>query len=106
MNDKEDQEYIQVSSYYGLYLHQIIAEGWKVMALGFTGDKTGEYDKSKIKKSIRKYDIAWKRFIKLEQKNNLSATLYKPYAWVYNPPTYHGTGGMDASVNKYRTLIK
>lgn len=106
MNNKEDQQYISVSSCYGLYLHQIIAEGWNVMALGFTGDETGVYDKSKIKQSIKKYDKAWKQFNKLKAKNESSATLYKPYAWVYNPPTYHSTSGMGASVNKYRQIIK
>ncbi len=105
MKNKADQNYIRVSSQYGLLLQEIVAEGWNVMALGFIGDQTGNYEKEKIKASIVKYDKAWENYKLLKEQNPSSATLYKPYAWRYNPPTYHGQNGMDASVNKYREIL-
>lgn len=105
MSNKNDQTYIRVSSLYGLILYQIIAEGWNIMALGFTGDRTGIYEKSKMKDSIKKYDQYWKEFKSLKLHNPSCATLYKPYAFVFVAPEYHLTKGMGASVNKYRKLI-
>lgn len=106
MNNKDDEHYILVSSQYGLLLHQIIAEGWNIMALGFIGDKTGSYDRPQIAKSIKKYDEAWEAFKKLKDENPDCATLYKPFAFVYKGPDYHGYKGMGASVDAYRKLIE
>ena len=104
--DKNDQKYIVLSSQYGLLLHRIIAEGWTVMALGFTGDKTGVYDKVKLKAAINKYDAAWKAFEQLKANNPDCATLYKPFAFVYTKPAYHLKGGMGASVDTYRKILQ
>ncbi|WP_197056140.1 hypothetical protein [Flavobacterium gilvum] len=105
IRDKADQTYVRVSSQYGLLLHKIIAEGWNIMALGFEGDKTGSYDKAKIKTSIKNYDNYWKQYDDLKKKNPSCATLYKPYAFVFKSPEYHLTNGMGASVDKYRKLV-
>lgn len=105
MKNKEDQNYIRVSTQYGFLLQEIVTEGWNVMALGYIGDQTGKYETQKIKASIAKYDQAWENYRLLKDKNSSSATMYKPYAWRYNPPTYQGEKGMDASVNKYRTIV-
>jgi len=105
MRDKADQAYVRVSSQYGLLLHKIIAEGWNIMALGFEGDKTGIYNKAKIKTSIENYDRYWKLYENLKSENPSCATLYKPYAFVYIGPEYHLKKGMGASVDKYRNLI-
>jgi len=105
LSNKADQDYIRVSSQYGLLLHQIIAEGWNIMALGYAGDQTGKYDKEKIAASIKKYDQYWKAYNELKQNNPQCATLYTPYQWANNPPTYHKDLGMGASVNKYRKIV-
>ncbi|MBN9298191.1 MAG: hypothetical protein J0I41_14345 [Filimonas sp.] len=104
MKNKSDQQYVVVSSQYGLLLHQIIAEGWNIMALGFVGDSTGVYDKAAIAASIKRYDQAWKEYEQLKKDNPSCATLYKPFMWAHNPPSYHKTEGMGASVDKYRKL--
>ena len=106
LKDKEDEHYIRTSSQYGLLLHQIIAEGWNIMALGYIGDRTGNYDKVSIASSIAKYDDYWKKYENLKQSYPDCATLYKPYAFIYIGPNYHKNKGMDASVNLYRDLIK
>lgn len=105
MSNKNDQVYLDVSSRYGLLLHQIIAEGWNIMALGFEGDKTGVYDKANISASIQKYDRYWKQYEDLKSQNSSCATLYKPYAFVFIGPGYHLKKGMGASVDKYRNIV-
>ncbi|UKJ07952.1 hypothetical protein [Solitalea lacus] len=106
ISNKADQDYVRVSSQYGLLLHKIIAEGWNIMAMGFEGDKTGIYNKAKIKTSVEKYDRYWKQYEDLKNQNPSCATLYKPYAFVFIGPKYHLTKGMSASVDKYRKLVK
>jgi hypothetical protein len=101
-SNPEDDDYIRISSLYGLYLYRIIASGWKVMALGFEGDKTGVYNKKSLRKSIAAYDKAWRDFNSLKQTEPTSATLYKPNAFIYVAPSYFGEKGMGFSVNKYR----
>jgi hypothetical protein len=105
LKNKEDEHYIRTSSQYGLLLHQIIAEGWNIMALGYIGDRTGNYDKDAIALSIENYDDLWKKYENLKRKFSDCASLYKPYAFIYIGPEYHKKKGMDASVNHYRDLI-
>lgn len=100
-----DQQYLLTSATYGLRLHQIIATGWEVMALGFVGDKTGTYDKAKLSAALKGYDAAWSAFQELKAKNQDCASLYQPYAFLYQAPDYHGRVGMAASVDKYRALL-
>jgi hypothetical protein len=105
LTNKADEQYIKVSSKYGLLLQQIITEGWTVMALGFKGDKTGTYDTVGLQLAIKKYDAAWQAYRALKQTNANAATLYQPFAFAYIAPNYHQQQGMDASVNKYRKLV-
>lgn len=102
MKNKKDEAYIKTSSEYGLMLHRIIAEGWNIMALGFKGDKSGSYDYASIAASIKKYDAYWKAYNDFKLANNDCATLYKPFAFVYQSPSYHMSKGMQYSINKYR----
>jgi len=103
--NKEDDNYLKVSSKYGLLLHKIIAESWKIMAYGFEGDQTGKYNYAAIDKSIRNYDSYWKEFEQLKEENKQCATLYKPYSFVYEAPGYHMKKGIGNTVNKYRKLV-
>lgn len=106
MTNKADEKYLLVSSQYGLLLHTIIANGWKIMAIGFTGDKTGKYDLTELNTAIKEYDKAWEAYKKLKSTYPSCASLYKPYAFIYIPPTYHSEQGMGASVDKYRKLLQ
>jgi hypothetical protein len=105
MTNKQDEQYIAVSCRYGLLLHRIIAEGWHIMALGFTGDRTGHYDKKTLRAAISRYDTCWQEYRAFKQGAPTSASLYKPFAFVYKKPAYHEQKGMDASVNRYRQLL-
>lgn len=105
LTNKNDETYIRVSSQYGLLLHQIIAEGWKIMAIGFVGDKQKKYDTLQLAKAIKSYDSYWQAYNQLKANNPSCATLYKPYAFVYESPLYHRDFGMKASVDKYRSIL-
>ena len=105
MTNKQDQAYLKVSSTYGLLLHQIIAEGWSIMALGFEGDQTGIYNKQKLAVSIKNYDLLWQKYREFKTDHPACASLYKPYAFTYIAPDYHQEKGMQQSVDKYRSLI-
>ena len=105
LKDKNDQQYISVSSKYGLLLHTIIAKGWKVMAIGFKGDKTGVYDRVTLKNALSEYDEAWKQYNLLKKNNPSCASLYKPFAFINVAPTYHNEKGMGTSVERYRKII-
>lgn len=102
LRNAADERYVRVSSLYGLLLHQIIAEGWNIMALGFVGDMSGKHEREKIALSIRRYDEFWEKYQQLKRENPDCATLYKPYAFLYQPPLYQSEKGMDASINRYR----
>lgn len=104
MPDAADQHYLVVSSQYGLLLHQIIAEGWNIMAMGYSGDQTGKYEKDSLAASIKKYDQLWLQYAQLKKDNPDCATLYKPYTFEFKAPDYHGKAGMAASVDRYRNL--
>ena len=105
MKNKKDEQYVSVSSKYGFLLHTIIAKGWKVMAIGYKGDKEGKYDKASLKKAILQYDEAWKQYKLLKVKNPSCASLYKPFAFIYLGPEYHNEKGMGASVDRYRKFV-
>ena len=105
MTDKANQNYIVVSSKYGLLLHQIIASGLNVLSIGFKWERTGVYDKEKLSQFISNYDKAWEEYLQLKKDNSSCATLYKPYSFVFVGPTYMGNKGMKASVDKYRKLL-
>lgn len=105
LTNKADEAYVKVSSKYGLLLHQIIAEGWNIMAMGFVGDNIDKYNYKAMDDSIKKYDVYWKAYKQFKSTNSSSATLYKPYAFVYQGPTYHLKKGMDYSIEKYRSLV-
>lgn len=105
MKNKKDEQYVSVSSTYGFLLHTIIAKGWKVMAIGYKGDKEGKYDKASLKKAILQYDEAWKQYKLLKVKNPSCASLYKPFAFIYLGPEYHNEKGMGASVDRYRKFV-
>jgi hypothetical protein len=106
MNNKQDETYLQVSATYGLLLHRIIAEGWKIMALGFVGDKTGVYDYQQMGAALIRYDAYWREYEQLPVKYPSCASLYKPVAFVYKGPAYHLEKGMSYSVEKYRKRMQ
>ncbi|TKG94673.1 hypothetical protein EYV94_12065 [Puteibacter caeruleilacunae] len=105
--DQALNEFLLTSTVYGRIKYEIIEKGWIVMLLGHIGDQTGEYDKTRIREAIARYDELWKEWKELEKNSPSCATIYEPNGFaikghleIYgNPQT-----GIDASVNKYRGI--
>jgi len=102
--DKNDERYIKTSVEYGYLLYSIYEQTWYILLKGREGDLTGFYNIGAIQKSIAKYDDLWKAFYALKDKNDDCATLYKPFAFMYVPPDFHGDEGAQKSIDKYRSL--
>ena len=93
-NGFKDGGYIGTSIDYAIILSEIVYNGWKVMVLGFIGDKEEKYDESAISYAIKKYDDAWRRYKELSETGEC-ATLYTDQ--------YYGDG-IGESVNRYRGI--
>jgi len=102
--DPEFQSYVRISSEYGLYKYSIIQQGWIIMLKGLEGEISGQWDKESIHEAINQYDRLWHDFRKLKAENEQCATLYKPFSFVFEPPSYHGDQGMQQSVDRYREI--
>jgi hypothetical protein len=105
--DESLNEFLRTSTEYGRIKYEIIEKGWIVMLLGHVGDKTGEYDRERIRTAIARYDELWEEWKELEENSPSCATIYEPNGFairghldIYgNPET-----GIGASVDKYREI--
>lgn len=101
-NDKQTKNYIEISTKYGYYLYSIYALGWEILWNGFLGDQQGKYDKTKMQELINAYDKIWGQYHKLYEYNPQCATIYHPYSFVNEGPSYHGEDGMKKWIDYYR----
>jgi len=89
----------------GAFNAAIASVGWRVMALGWQGDKAGGvYNVSGIRESIAQYDSLWKAYEALPNKLPgyvLPESLMNDSFWVH-PST--GQPGMRQSVDAYRKI--
>ena len=106
-NDETQDEFLLTSTEYGRIKYEIYEKGWTVMLLGYVGDKTGEYDKERIRAAIVRYDELWEEWKELEKNSPSCATIYEPNGFaisghldIYgNPET-----GIGATIDKYRGI--
>lgn len=105
--DQAAQEYLRVSSQYGLLLYSVIYHGWAVMLKGYQGDKTGQYDTAAIGQHIAAYDQAWAAYQGLSRQP-FCPTLYEPYSdgaqdthGLYHADLAHG---LKPTVDHYRAV--
>ncbi len=94
--NQELHEMIETSIDYAIGLFGVAAAGWKVMELGFVGDKTGKSDISSLKAAIAEYDKAWDVYHAVAARP-LSATPYLN-EYLHEP-------GIGDTVERYRSLI-
>jgi len=104
-NDSTVNEYIVVSAEYGLKMYSIVHQAWIILLKGMEGDISGKYDFKTIQTAISTYDDLWIEFNTLKKENPSCASLYMPYSFVFEPPDFHKSRGMDESVNRYREKI-
>ncbi len=96
--DPAVQEYVKTSCRYGYDVYQIYRDGFRLAALGLTGDKT------QIKTLIDDYDQTWADYNKLKEEHPSCATLYVDKGFTQNPHSA-GTPGMGAMVDEFRKVI-
>lgn len=107
INDTDLNEFLRTSTKYGRIKYEIIEKSWIVMLHGYIGDKTGEYDKEKIREAIARYDKLWEEWKHLEKKSPSCASIYEPNGFairghldVYGNPD----SGIGASIDEYRGI--
>jgi hypothetical protein len=98
------RNYLKVSSEYGFLLSSITEQAWTIWLMGMTGDQTGKYDFNRLTTAFQQYDELWEKFRMLKEQNQNCASLYIPYAFVYQQPDYHAEAGMQQWVEHYRSL--
>ena len=106
MDDAGNQEYLKVSTTYGRIKYEIVEKAFTVMLLGYQGDKSGDYEKEKIRKAIKSYDALWVEWKQLKENNISCATLYYPDAFNIDEKGVSGdqANGLGSSIDKYRGL--
>ena len=93
---------LRASTELGAFNARIAAVGWRVMALGWQGDRDGKYNSSGLREGIEEYDALWKAYRALPDKLPgyvLPQSLMNDTFWVH-PST--GQPGMGQSVDRYR----
>ena len=106
MKDPADQEYLSVSVTYGRIKYEIIEKAFTVILLGHVGDKTGKYEKKRIRKAINEYDHLWEEWRALKKDHPSCASLYEPYAFHIDKNGVSGDKehGLEARIDQYRNL--
>ena len=107
MEKPEDEKYLKVSATYGRIKYEIIEKAFTVVLLGYIGDKTGKYDKPRIRKALKQYDKLWADWKKLEKDNPSCATIYYPYAFKIDSKGVSGDKehGLTTRIDKYRKIV-
>ncbi len=107
MKDPEDEKYLIVSATYGRIKYEIIEKAFTVVLLGYLGDKTGKYDKPRIRQALKQYDKLWSDWKKLKEDNPSCATIYYPYAFSIDSKGVSGDieHGLITRINKYRKIV-
>jgi hypothetical protein len=95
--DTNTQEFVEVSAAYGRIKYEIIQQAWTVLFAGKQGEKSGQYDREKIRAVIARYDALWIEWHRLANDHACCATLYKDVGFDYKP-------GLGAAINCYRRI--
>jgi len=95
--DTNTQEFVEVSCAYGRIKYEIIQQAWVVLFCGMLGDKTGHYDRERIRAAIARYDDLWQEWRGLASNHPCCATIDKDVGFDYKP-------GIGAAINRYRRI--
>jgi len=95
--DTNTQEFVEVSAAYGRIKYEIIQQAWTILFAGKLGDKTGHYDREKIRAAIVRYDQLWQEWQVLAKAHPVCATIYLDVGFDHKP-------GLGAAINRYRRI--
>jgi hypothetical protein len=93
--DTNTQEFVKVSCAYGRIKYEIIQQAWTVLLCGKQGDRSGNYDRQKIRAAISRYDALWQEWRDLAKARPCCATIYQDVGFDHKP-------GIGAAINRYR----
>jgi len=96
-SDKNTKDFVVTSCAYGRLKHAVVAEAWELLILSKAGERSGEYDKPRIKKVLAAYDDLWQQWRNLEATHPTCSSIYHDYGFAGKP-------GIGAAVNKLRNL--
>lgn len=96
-------EIIKTSIEYGRLLFNMIEQGWRVMCLGYQGEKTGRFESKEILRAVEKYHLFWTEFKKLSN-SPFCASLYEGN--YFNLPNMPEVYGLDETIEYYQNLAK
>jgi hypothetical protein len=96
-------EFARNSAEYGTWLFRIVHEGWRVLAAGYIGDRTGHYDDLEITEAAANYKDCWRNYQALAA-STVSATLYE--GRFFDLPGMPPVPGLDESVAHYEHQVR
>lgn len=96
-------ECVKTSAEYGRLLFGIIHQGWRIMAAGLAGDRSGRYDTAELSDAIARYDLLWRDYRTLG-KSPYAASPYK--GEYFSLPGSPPVEGLDETVNRYRCKVQ
>ncbi len=108
MKDPLTEEYVRISSEYGLYKHDIIRQ---IFILGLNEKQyelTGKLNIEQTRAAIKKYDELWIEWQELEDNNPICASIYQPNGFALTLETgAHGNPqtGIGTTVDKLRKIV-
>ena len=90
------RQQLATGALYGKILSQIIASGWRAVAIGYRADngKGVPVDEPALKAALLAYDVGWATFNGFRVSHSHGATLYKD--------SYQGRAGLGAAVDAMR----
>ena len=89
---------VLVSAQYGEVLYRIVEAGWRVLAAGYVGDRTGQYDREGIAAAAVAYYDCWREYQALASRP-WCASLYQ--GRYFNLPGDTAVPGLDETVAHY-----
>jgi hypothetical protein len=97
--DRSTRDFVVTSCSYGRLKHAVVTAAWELLLLSKAGDQSGDYDKSRMRRTIAAYDDLWKQWKNLESTQLSCSSIYHDYG-------YAGRPGVGAQVDKLRSLVQ
>lgn len=93
--------FVRVSAGYGRWLFTIVYHGWRLLAAGHVGDRTGNYDRNEMMAAASGYAESWRKYRALAASHSCP-TLYQGRYFAL--PGRPDEPGLDESVRHYERI--
>ncbi len=99
--DPATGDFAKCSAEYGLRLFRIVEAGWRVLAAGTSGERSGVFDSAAIQNAAGDYEAAWASYRELSRHPHCPSLYLGCY---FALPGAEPEPGLDESVTHYRAL--